>query len=293
MQKVATQPAAIQRATAYWPDLEYIRRRVPVTDVARELGLRVRGSSAHCWRTDAHQHDDRSPSLYFTRKNRWRCAVCDGRTMSNLDLVQALRGCDLREAVTWVEARWKIPQVPRGKHIQSRNPQAKRIRVGTSGLPFEDLVLSGVWAMLSKAAQSLLVPLLVFTDPDTQWATLSLRALRRYAGLSFRGVGNGVRELKRISLLEVEASPGPTAPLRPCNRYRLNFEAPAFLEFLSAVHQKHLADIQYERESQRQRRLARRRSGYTQGKALTTRESTGQIRALLGRAGDCPRKEVL
>ena len=292
MQKVAIEPAAILGATAYWADLDYIRRRVPITDVARELGLRVRSSSsAHCWRTEAHQHGDLSPSLYFTRRNRCRCAVCDGRSMSNLDLVQAVRGCDLREAVAWLDARWKIPQVPRGKHTQRRNPQARRIRIGTSGLPFEHLVLSGFWAMLSKAARSLLVTLLVFTDPDTHWATLSFRGLRRYAGLSFRGVSNAVRELRRISLLEVEASSGPAAPLRPCNRYRLNFEAPAFLEVLAAVHQKHISEIRYERESQKQRRQEARRRGYTQGKTLTTRESTGEFSALVGRAGDWPGKE--
>ena len=291
MQKAATEPAASRGATAYWADLDYIRRRVPVTDVARELGLRVRSSSsAHCWRTEAHQHGDRSPSLYFTRKNRWQCAVCDGRTMSNLDLVQAVLGCDLREAVTWLADRWQIPQVPRGKHTQRRNPQARCVRIGTSGFPFEDLVMTGFWAMLSKAAKSLLVTLLVFTDPDTHWATLSFRALRRYAGLSFRGVTNAVRELRRIALLEVEACPCPglAAPLRPCNRYRLNFEAPAFLELRAAVHQKHISEIQYERESQKQRRQAARRRGYTQGKTLTTRESTAECCALLGRAGDWP-----
>ena len=291
MQKAATEPAVIQGSKTLWADLDYIRRRIPVTDVARELGLCVRGLSANCWRTDAHQHGDRSPSLYFTRKNRWRCAVCDSRTMSNLDLVQAVLGCNLRQAVAWFEHRWPIPQVPRGKHTQCRYPQAWRFRIGTSGLPFEDLVMSGFWAMLSKAAQSLLPPLLVFTDPETGWATLSYRGLQRYAGLSCRGVRNAVSDLQRISLLDVEASPGPAAPLRPCNRYRLNFEAPAFLELLAAVHQKHQSEIQLEKESQRQRQRKARRGSYTQGKTLTTRECKGEIQALLGSAGDCPKKD--
>jgi hypothetical protein len=124
---------------------------------------------------------------------------------------------------------------------------------------------------------------------------VSFRGLRRHAGLSFRSVTNAVCELRRIGLLEVEASPGPrpAAPFRPTNRYRLNFEAPAFLELLSAVHQKHLSEIQYEMESQKQRRTEAKGKGYTQGKTLTTRESIGESRALIGSARDCPGKETV
>jgi hypothetical protein len=270
-----------EQCGAAWADLEFIRRRVPVTAVARGLGLRVRSdSSAHCWRDHQHQHGDRSPSLYFTRKNRWRCAVCDGRTMSNLDLVMAVRGCDLREAVEWITARWQVPMAGRGKHVKRREPRAPRFRVGTTGLPFEEIVLTGFWATMSKAAQSVLVTILAFTDNDTGWAILSFRALRRYSGLSFRGVTTGLRELKRIGLLESERA-------SVANRYRLNFQGATFLELLAAVHQKHSTQVQIEREIQRQRRLEQRR-GFTQGKPVSPRESTGQLRALPSRARDCP-----
>lgn len=241
-----------------WPDLEYIRKRLSVRDVARELGLNVSGrSSAQCWRVDAHQHGDRSASIYFTRKNRWRCAVCDGRTMSNLDLIQAVRGCDLRRAVEWVTARWNVPQVPRGRHAKRREPRPGQFRVGISGLPFEALVRSGLYAALSKAAHSLLPVILTYTDAETGWAVLSQRALRRHAGLSFRGVNDGLRELRKIGLLERERGPRQEgAQIPSCNSYRLNFEAPAFLELQDSVYGKHRVEVAFEVECQRERRKA-------------------------------------
>lgn len=270
-------------AASRWPDLGYIRNRISIREVAQGLGLRLRGrSSAHCWRTEAHEHGDRSASVYFTRKNRWRCAVCDGRTRSNLDLIQTVLSCDLSRAVEWVTARWNIPEVPRGRHATRREPRAAHFHVGISGLPFETLVRSGVFAVLSKAAQALLPVILVFTDHEIGWATLSQRALRRYAGLSFRGVNDGLRELERIGLLEIDrASRQGRASLPSCSRYRLNFEAPAFLELQGSVHKEHRAEVAFEVACQRERRKI-----YTQGKPVSLRESTSKIGALTRSARD-------
>jgi hypothetical protein len=245
-----------------WPDLDYIRRSISVHEIAQRLGLRVRShSTAHCWRADAHQNGDRSPSLYFTRKNRWRCAVCDARTKSNLDLVQAVLGCDLRRAVEWIKAAgWYVPDVPRGRHAKRRDPNAPRFRVNVTGLPFETLVRSGVFGSLNKPAQILVPVILTFTDPDTGWAVISQRALRRYAGLSFRGVNDGVRELRGIGLLEIDRSWPAVAAIPSSNRYRLNFEAPSFLELQDSTYQKHRAKVDFERECQRQRRAALKNS---------------------------------
>jgi hypothetical protein len=278
-----------------WPDLEYIRRRLSVRDVARELGLEVRGrSSARCWRTDAHQNGDRSPSLFFTRLNRCKCAVCDAQTMSNLDLIQAVLKCDLRHAVEWVTARWDVPDVPRGKHAKRREPQATRYRVGTTGLPFEVLVHSCLYRSLSKSAQILLPVILAFTDHETGWATMSYRALRQFAHLSFRGVSEGLRELRRIGLLEMEHGPRQDgAPLPSCNRYRLNFEAPAVLELQASTYRKHRAEIAFEVERQRERRnahagwaAARRINPRLQGRSATPQRGTQQL------IGDLPVLEM-
>jgi len=249
-----------------WPDLDYIRKHISVCEIARQLGLDARlRSGFRCWRVDVHQHGDRTPSGYFTRKNRWKCAVCDSRTKSNLDLIQEVVGCDLRQAVEWVTSRWDVPDVPRGRHAKRREPHAKHFRAGTRGLAFETLVHSGLFGKLSKAAQSLLPVILTFTDDETGWARLSQRALRRYVGLSFKGVNEGLRGLERIGLLEIDRGSRQVGlPFRSCSRYRLNFEAPAFLDLQESTYRKRRAEVDFERECQRERRKA-----YTQGKSLS------------------------
>jgi hypothetical protein len=165
-----------------------------------------------------------------------------------LDLVQAVLNCDLRRAVEWVTSRWYVPDVPRGRHAK-RAFHAASFRIGTTGLPFEWLVRSGVFRLLSKPGQSLLPVMLTFMDRETGWAVLSQRALRRYAGLSFGGVSKGLHELQNVGLLEFERGPS-------CSKYRLNFEAPALLELQERTYRKHRAEIDFERECQKIRRAA-------------------------------------
>lgn len=45
-------------ATGSYPDLHYIKRQIPIAEVARELDLRVIGNTAHCWRPKNHKNGD-------------------------------------------------------------------------------------------------------------------------------------------------------------------------------------------------------------------------------------------
>jgi hypothetical protein len=99
------------------PDMEFIRSRVPITEVATGLGLKLSGrKAAHCWRTEHHQNGDRTASISF-RKNRATCYVCDSHPLSTLDLVIAHEGFDLLDASRWICARWDVPAVPKGKKL--------------------------------------------------------------------------------------------------------------------------------------------------------------------------------
>ena len=56
-------------------DLEYMRRSVPIQEVAEQLGLRTAGNMIHCWRPENHQHGDRTASVRLQpRRNiqSWR-----------------------------------------------------------------------------------------------------------------------------------------------------------------------------------------------------------------------------
>jgi len=45
------------------PDISYIKSSVPIAEVAGLLGLEVIGNMIRCWRTENHQHGDRTPSV--------------------------------------------------------------------------------------------------------------------------------------------------------------------------------------------------------------------------------------
>ena len=78
----------------------------PIEDVASRLGMRLERHKALCpW------HDDSRPSLTFdTRKNRYRCYVCDAHG-GVIDLVRNVRGCGFVEACEWLDGS-PLPNLP-------------------------------------------------------------------------------------------------------------------------------------------------------------------------------------
>ena len=69
----------------------------PIEMIAERLGLHVERHKSRCpW------HDDRHPSLSFdTRRNRYRCYVCDAHG-GVIDMVMNLRHCTFLEACNWL-----------------------------------------------------------------------------------------------------------------------------------------------------------------------------------------------
>jgi hypothetical protein len=99
------------------PDFEYIRTKISIVAVARELGLTVNGYRARCWRTETHRNGDANPSIGFWKKrNKGRCFVCDPHVWSTIDLVMLYLGYDLRQAVSWVTDRFPVPLLPKGSY---------------------------------------------------------------------------------------------------------------------------------------------------------------------------------
>src|SRR5260370_41272049 len=122
------------------PDMNFIRREIPIVDVARELGIRVAGrNAAHCWRVGAHQNRDRGPSLSFHR-NRAKCHVCDVDSMSVIDLVIKHQEFEpssaLREATVWICAHWSVPTIAKNTKL-SRPERWSTSPVGLSSFPLE------------------------------------------------------------------------------------------------------------------------------------------------------------
>jgi hypothetical protein len=207
------------------PDLEWAKSRIPIPDVARVLGLEICGRMIRCWRPDAHQYGDRTPSVGIQlRANRVKCFVCDARRLSTVDLVMSVEGLSIFEALLWLDARFDIPRVPRGKHLAARVTSGHPFRAGVSATPLEELIRSGLYAEMSACEIRLLDVLLVFADPETGKARLSYAGLRRYSGIKKDStVSKGLKRLERMYSIEIIRGRGGNG-LATCNGYRLTLE---------------------------------------------------------------------
>lgn len=165
------------------PDAMFIRGRIPIQDVARELGLEVNGRQAHCWRIEAHRNGDSNPSIWFDRKNRGRCQVCDAQARSNIDFVMMILGLNTADAIRWIAQRFEVPRLPKGKHLVENQRWNPRFRVGTGDTFMETFVRSGLLAALTGAEAKVLEVLRAFADNNGR-AVISYLGIMRYTGIA-------------------------------------------------------------------------------------------------------------
>jgi len=219
------------------PDLDFVRKHIPITDVAARLGLSVFGRAAHCWRTEAHQNADRTPSLSFNRtRNIARCFVCDDHALTPIDLVAAFHGSTLGEAVAWIQNRFDVPALAKNRKL-ARPGRWHIARVGVASFPLEALIRSGLWATMSDAERAILPTLCAFADPSSGDAKISYRGLARFSGKSSdRTIAQTLHRFERIALLKVHRSRSADG-LRACGSYTLDFDNAHFQSLLSKTHQ--------------------------------------------------------
>jgi hypothetical protein len=264
--KAIVQPPQV----ALRPDASWIKRNVPVLDVARKLDLNIRENKTNCWQTGNHRHGDANPSLGFhVKRNRWRCFVCDTKGgHSNIDLVMGVLDCDFGSAVRWIAERFAVPNVKVGRPSAKSFPSATPYRAGVLGSDWEVVLRSGMWGLLSAAERSILFTLHGFQDAETGVTRLSYRAIMRYSGVAKPGnVSNAIKELRKLHALQ--SVPGlRSGVMRQCSTYRVTLADPKFLEMCNQIFAEARSEIALERQyraslkAQRQRD-ARKPSGPT------------------------------
>lgn len=183
------------------PDIAWIKKNVPVLEVGKALGLRIRHRRAKCWRPENHTHGDADPSLHFYEKgNRVRCFVCDMRGgHSNVDLVMRVLGVNVGDAVRWIADRFPVPNVKPGRPLGQREAQAVPYRVGAHGSEFEVLVRSGMFGRLPAPERSILVALAHFRDSDSGLAQLSYAAPTLRRGCEQGNCGESVKAVGKAA----------------------------------------------------------------------------------------------
>src|SRR5208283_841462 len=227
------------------PDMTFIRRQIPIVDVATALGIRVAGrNAAHCWR-DGHKNGDRTPSLSLHR-NRAKCFVCDGDSLSTIDLVIRHQKCSLHEAVAWICGRWTVPTIAKNQKL-SRPERWKTSPVGFSAFPLEDLVRSGFWATLDDASRAVLPVVFCFAEKGE--VAISYRGLCRYSGkASDTTIAKVLRRFEQIGLLK--PLPKTVGNFREVSRYRITLDSSEFQSLLHGIHER----TKVERDAERQLR---------------------------------------
>ena len=242
------------------PDFEYIRTKISIIAVARELGLVVNGYRARCWRTENHRNADASPSLSFQKKtNRGMCFVCDQHTWSTIDFVRLYLDCDLRTAASWITERFPVPTLRPGSHVTKREAWFPRFHSGVDENVVTMLVRSGIWSELSHAERSILPPLVTFVDRGTGITEISYRGLMRYSGVgSSATIAEAMRRFERMRLLQVARRPGELT-FRRVNQYRLTVDDPEFQALVTKVFQQQREEIELEKQLRAEEQKTRRK----------------------------------
>jgi len=80
-------------------DLDRLKQAMPIMDLAKSLGLEIRGKQARCYNGQAHKHGDHNFSLGLdTARNRFKCFAC-GEQGSIIDLYKQVKGVELSQAI--------------------------------------------------------------------------------------------------------------------------------------------------------------------------------------------------
>lgn len=91
-------------------DLEIIKQTIPITDLAKNLGLEIRGRQARCYNGQAHKHGDRNYSLGLNVKaNRYKCFAC-GEGGSVIDLYAKINKVEIGQAIRELKERVGLSQ---------------------------------------------------------------------------------------------------------------------------------------------------------------------------------------
>jgi hypothetical protein len=244
------------------PDISWIKKHVPILDVGRALGLRIRHRRAKCWRPENHTHADAEPSLHFyERRNRVRCFVCDMRGgHSSIDLVMGTLEIDFALAVRWIAERFTVPSIKVGRPVGNALAEPMPYRVGVHGSEWEVIVRSGVWGAMTPAERSILVTLDHFKDSESGLTRLSYRAIMRYSGVKkMANISAAIKSLCRIGALQVHRGQriGIT---RECSAYRVTLDHPKFLELCNTVFAGARQEIEQEREYRASQKRDRERA---------------------------------
>lgn len=108
-------------------------KRIPIIDVAKRLGIPVRGTKAMCFMG----HDKASPSLSFLKsRNTWRCFGACAKHGDTITLVMEKEKIDFKSALEWFANNFGVDVRLAGSYRRGTPPhQAKTSTVAAITIP--------------------------------------------------------------------------------------------------------------------------------------------------------------
>lgn len=102
-------------------------KQIPIIEVAKRLGILVRGTKAMCFTG----HDKASPSLSFLKsRNTWRCFGACGKHGDGIALVMEKENLDFKSALTWFAQNFGVDvRTPGTEHVKTSPVKPTSTRV--------------------------------------------------------------------------------------------------------------------------------------------------------------------
>jgi hypothetical protein len=219
------------------PDFKWINGEVPILEVAKKLGLVVRGKKTTCPECGKRR------LTFTTVRNGWKCWSCDsgGKMRSVIDLVMALRQCPPYEAAKWISENWEVAgrvQIELSENARGEKRHTyRRYRpipaTDESRISIEALVASPGWREMSLSARVVAVTLLALARIDEKSSvTVSRRQLANLTGITDPNtLAKANREVQAIGLFEITRGFRTKYAERP-TVYRLTWWSQVFQRWL-------------------------------------------------------------
>ncbi len=101
----------LQRGTMEDKELKRIEKASRITEVAVELGIKVRGNMGKCFKAERHCNGNHLTLFFNVAKNTFLCKTCHDVGGSVVDLVCQQRGWERQQAVEWLAHREEFDQL--------------------------------------------------------------------------------------------------------------------------------------------------------------------------------------
>jgi hypothetical protein len=93
-----------------------VEKASPIVQVAIELGFKVRGNMARCFRGDRHADPGEATLFFNVARNSFFCKICSDVGGGVADLVSQFKGWDRGRALEWLAHRIDFDRETRARY---------------------------------------------------------------------------------------------------------------------------------------------------------------------------------